>query len=155
MASFVNAADAVAAAVEIERRGHAFYCSVQEQATREDDKEFFAFMAKEEKRHEGIFSAMLSRIGGLPLPAGSDDDEYLMYVQALLDSHTLFMPEQKDRTLANPLHQAMQFEKDTLIFFMALEDMVPESEVPHIRECADEERRHLKMLAKRMAGIKA
>ncbi len=154
MASFVNAADAVAAAVEIERRGHAFYLSVEQNASKADDKEFFAFMAKEEHRHEAIFSSMLGRMGGLPLPAGSDDAEYLVYVQALLDSHTLFMPNQAERALADPLGQAMQFEKDTLLFFIALEGMVPDSEKHHVRECADEERRHLKMLAERLHAHK-
>ena len=152
MASFVNAADAVAAAVEIERRGHAFYVQVEQKASGADDKEFFAFMAKEEKRHEGIFESMLSRMGGLPLPAGSDDAEYLDYVKGLLDSHTLFMPDQEKRTLDAPLYQAMQFEKDTLIFFLELEKMVPDSEKHYVRECAEEERSHLRMLLKRLKG---
>lgn len=150
MASFVNAADAVAAAVEIERRGHAFYKSVGEKASEKDDKEFFAFMAQEEKRHEGIFAAMLKRLGSLELPAGSDDAEYLEYVKGLIDSHTLFMPNQEKRTLEAPLYQAMQFEKDTLIFFLELENMVPDSEKKSVRECADEERSHLRMLLKRV-----
>ena len=152
MASFVKAADAVAAAVEIERRGYAFYQKVREQAGNREDQEFFDFMAKEEQRHEGIFAAMLKRIGGLDLPAGSSDEEYLMYVQSLLDSHSLFMPEQAALAAVDPLYRAMQFEKDTLVFFIALEDMVPESERKFVRECADEEKRHMKMLAKRMTG---
>ncbi len=152
MASFVNAADAVAAAVEIERRGHAFYESVGQRAQKAEDKEFFTFMAGEELRHEGIFAAMLRRIGGLELPAGSTDEEYLTYMRSLLDSHALFMPDAEQRALADPFHQAMQFEKDTMIFFMGLEDMVPESEKHYVRECAEEERRHLRMIAKRMVG---
>lgn len=150
MASFVNAADAVAAAVEIERRGYAFYRTVMEKTGNADDKEFFAFMAEEEKRHEGVFAAMLKRLGGVALPAGSDDEEYLMYVKGLLDSHTLFMPDQESRALAHPLHEAMQFEKDTLIFFLELETMVPDSEKNFVKQCADEERKHLRMLVKRM-----
>ena len=148
MASFVNAADAVAAAVEIERRGHAFYEKVESKATGED-KDFFAFMAKEELRHEGIFQAMLDRLGGVPLPAGSTDEEYLQYVKGLLDSHTLFMPEQEKRILEAPVYQALQFEKDTLIFFVELETMVPDSEKKFVRQCADEERKHIRMLLKR------
>ena len=42
MASFVNATDAVAAAVEIERRGHVFYQKAQEHAAKPDDKELIA-----------------------------------------------------------------------------------------------------------------
>lgn len=150
MASFVNAADAVTAAVEIERRGYTFYRAVEEKAASTDDKEFFAFMAEEEKRHEGVFAAMLGRIGGLPLPAGSTDAEYLHYVQGVLDSHTLFMPDQEALTLRAPLHQAMQFEKDTLLFFVELEQMVPDSEKHFVRNCADEERKHLRLLLERM-----
>lgn len=150
MASFVNAADAVAAAVEIERRGYAFYRSVEAKAEHADAKEFFAFMAEEEKRHEGIFAEMLKRIGGLPLPAGSDDEEYLQYVRGLLDSHTLFMPNQEAGVLSAPLEAAIRFEKDTLIFFLELEKMVPDQEKKFVRQCADEERKHLRMLVSRM-----
>lgn len=149
MASFVNAGDAVAAAVEIERRGFAFYTKVAEKATSGSDKEFFAFMAGEEKRHESIFETMLKRLGGVALPAGSDDAEYLMYVKGLLDSHTLFTPELEQRALENPLYGALQFEKDTLVFFLELEHMVPESEKHFVRECADEERKHIRMLLTR------
>lgn len=150
MASFVSAADAVAAAVEIERRGYDFYRSVQEKAADRDNKEFFAFMASEEKRHEALFETMLKRIGGLPLPAGSSDEEYLAYVKGLLDSHTLFMPGQEQSALSDPLKEAIRFEKDTLIFFIELERMVPDAEKAVVRECADEERKHIRMLLKRM-----
>ena len=148
MASFINAADAIAAAVEIERRGHAFYTSVQDKVEKPQDKEFFAFMATEEKRHEDIFLDMLKRIGGLRLPEGSSDLEYLDYLTVMLNHHSLFVPGLEERMIAAPLHTAMQFEKDTLLFFIELEHMVPDAEKVHVRACADEERHHLRMLGK-------
>jgi len=148
MASFVKAADAVAAALEIERRGYAFYRKVQEKATDQKAKDFFGFMAEEEHRHEGIFADMLKRIGGLELPAGATDEEYLSYVQGLLDSHALFLPDQEREMIARPLLGALRFEKDTLIFFIELEAMVPDAERVHVRHCADEERKHIRMLQK-------
>ena len=60
------------------------------------------------------------------------------------------MPDQEKRMLESPLYQAMQFEKDTLIFFLELEKMVPDSEKHYVRECAEEERSHLRMLLKRL-----
>ena len=152
MASFVNATDALAAAVEIERRGQAFYLELEDRGASAQDKEFFAFMAKEELRHEEVFAAMLERVGGLPLPAGSTDEEYLQYVRGLLDSHTLFMPGTQERALKTPLHEAVQFEKDTLLFFTELERMMPESEQAAVRRCADEERKHIRMLLDRKPG---
>ena len=148
MASFINAADAIAAAVEIERRGHAFYTSVHEKAENPKDKEFFAFMAEEEKRHEDVFIGILNRIGGLRLPEGSSDLEYLEYLTAMLNHHSLFVPGLDERIMEAPLHTAMQFEKDTLLFFIELEHMVPDSEKQYVRACANEERNHLKLLGK-------
>ncbi|MDR2488865.1 MAG: ferritin family protein [Desulfovibrio sp.] len=146
MASFINAADAIAAAVEIERRGHAFYTSVRDKAEKPKDKEFFAFMAEEEKRHEAIFLDMFKRTGGLRVPEGSSQQEYLDYLTVLLTHHSLFVPGLESRILETPLHAAMQFEKDTLLFFIELEEMVPAAEKNVVRACADEERRHLRML---------
>ncbi|MCL2340982.1 MAG: ferritin family protein [Proteobacteria bacterium] len=146
MASFVKAADAVAAALEIERRGYAFYRRVQEKATEQEAKDFFNFMAEEEQRHEGIFAEMLKRIGGLELPVGVTDEEYLSYVQGLLDSHALFLPGHEDEMMAHPLRGAVRFEKDTLLFFIELEPLVPEAERASVHRCADEERKHIRML---------
>lgn len=150
MANFVSAADAISAAVEIERRGHDFYLSVRDHAAKPDARDFFNFMAGEEERHEGIFAAMLQRAGGLELPAGSNDEEYLLYVRGLLDSHTLFLPDHMALAQEDPLGTAIRFEKDTLLFFHALMDMVPNSEKQYIQACINEEREHLKMLAKRL-----
>ncbi len=147
MASFVNAADVIAAAVEIERRGHGFYVSAASGAAEQEDRDFFTFMAKEEQRHEKIFQAMLQRVGGLSLPAGSSAPEYLEYVDILLNSHSLFMPEQQELLRDRPLMQAMYFEKDTILFFNAMRHMVPESEIPHIQACIEEEQKHLRLLA--------
>ncbi len=153
MASFVKAADAVAAAVEIERRGFLFYQKAAVGAKTPQAKEFFEFMSHEEKRHEGIFSSILKRMGGLELPTGSDDEEYLSYVRMLLDSHCLFMPETEGAAHRDPFLTAIGFEKDTIIFFLGLEHLVPDSERFHIKECIEEEKKHLRLLAaKRAAG---
>ena len=148
MASFVNATDAIAAAMEIERRGYAFYTRVQEKAENPKEKEFFTFMANEEKRHHDLFMDMLERIGGLRLPVQSTDQEYLDYLTAMLDYHSLFEPSLEQRSITSPLHAAMQLEKDTLLYFIEMEDLVPDSEKHHVRALADEERRHLKLLSK-------
>jgi len=152
MASFFNAADVLAAAVEIERRGRAFYLELVDRASSSQDKEFFTFMAQEELRHEATFAAMLDRVGGLPLPAGSTGEEYQQYLRGLLDSHTLFLPGAHERALKMPTHEAVQLEKDTLLLFIELERMVPEAEQAAVRRCADEERKHIHMLLDRKPG---
>lgn len=147
MASFTNASDIVKAAVEIERRGFAFYQQAAHDAAPPEDKKFFAFMAGEEKRHEKIFEDMLHRVGGLQIPEGSDEGEYLEYIDLLLNSHCLFIGAQPDAMKQNPVAQAMAFEKDTILFFTAMRRLVSASEHKHIDECIAEEQRHLRLIA--------
>ena len=147
MASFTNAADIIASAIEIERRGFAFYQQGAEAAEAVEDKEFFTFMAGEEKRHEKIFQAMLERVGGLGLPAVGDEAEYLEYVDLLLNNHCLFMSGQQSALRENPLRTAMDFEKDTILFFTSMLRLIDPSERPHIEACIEEEQRHLRLIA--------
>lgn len=150
MANYLNAADVISTAVEIETRGHEFYKQAAEQAQQPQDKEFFLFMAQEENKHKALFSDMLKRVGGTTIPAGATDDEYIDYVHNLIDSHCLFMDDQQAALATNPFKQAIQFEKDTILFFQAVESLVPESEQKFIRQCADEERSHILLIAKQM-----
>lgn len=147
MAGFTTASDVITAAVEIERRGFAFYQQAAAAAAQPETKEFFNFMAEEEKRHEKIFEAMLARAGGLELPAGSSEAEYLEYVDLLLNSHCMFLPEQQGVLRQDPLRQAMSFEKDTILFFLAMRRLTDPSEHAAIDACVEEEQRHLRLLA--------
>ncbi|MDR1946705.1 MAG: ferritin family protein [Desulfovibrio sp.] len=150
MAGFVSAADIVAAAVEIERRGYDFYRRAESNAVAAADRELFSFLAGEEEQHEHLFASMLERLGGVELPVGSDDEEYLAYVKGLLDSHALFLPGHEEHIQKAPLRAALRFEKDTLIFFQEMETLVPESEKSTVRACVEEERRHLRTLLTRL-----
>ena len=147
MASFTKAADVIAAAIEIERRGFAFYQNAASAAEHIEDKDFFTFMAKEEIRHEKIFTVMLERVGGLELPAGSSEAEYLEYIEILLDNHVLFLPGQQDAAQKNPMGQATAFEKDSILFFLAMQRFVDASERALIESCIEEEQRHLRYIA--------
>lgn len=147
MASFTKAADVITSAIEIERRGSAFYRQAADAATQLEDREFFTFMAGEENRHEKIFQDMLARSGGLELPAGSDEGEYLEYTDLLLDNHCLFMAGQQEKMMHNPLREAMLLEKDTILFFLAMRRLVDESERTRIDACIEEEQRHLRLIA--------
>lgn len=151
MGSLISANDVLAAAVEIERRGHKFYMDAAAAAKGTPAGEFFAYMAGEEEKHEKIFAGMLSRIGGIELPPCSDGGEYLAYLQASLDTHLLFMnrlPEDAD-----PFVLAVRFEKDTIMYFLAMLDMVPESEKVHVRQCIEEEKKHILLISKKRNEI--
>jgi rubrerythrin len=146
MASFVNAADVLAAAVEIEHRGITFYKEQADRASNKEVKEFFSFLAGEEGKHEKIFTAMLKRIGGLDLPVNSSTQEYLDYVSASLDSHMLFIKDQSVIDSTNPYLLALRLEKDTIVYFLAMSDLVPIAERQQVQHCITEELRHIALI---------
>jgi rubrerythrin len=149
MADLFKAGDIVRAAEEIEIRGEDFYRRLAAASDDEEARRLFHWLMEEEMAHRAIFKAMGERIAPVELPAWADEADYLMYMRSLLDSHALFRPdavpaEQLGRETA--LRIAMQFEKDTMLFFAEMRDFVPEAEGRHIDACIAEERKHLKQL---------
>lgn len=154
MASFFKASEIANTACEIERKGQEFYRKAAEAASDEESRKFFAYFSVEEARHEKIFEAMAARLGGVELPVGSDDEEYALYIKSLVDAHSIFDQDAleclqtQDLDVKKAVRKAMSFEKDTIVFFMEMRHLVPESEKRFVDECIAEERSHLRMLAK-------
>jgi rubrerythrin len=147
-------ADVLTAAVEIERRGRNFYENRADRAGSGEIKDFFTFLANEEIKHGKIFADMLKRAGGLALPVNSSAQEYMAYVSASLDSHLLFNQETRAVPAeTDPYLSALRMEKDTIIYFLAMSDLVPEVERKQIYACVEEEKRHMVLIQeKRLAA---
>ncbi len=158
MATFFHANEVAKAAVEIERKGYDFYKKVASQAQNAETKEVFEYLAGEEQKHEAIFSSLLERLGKVDLPAWATEAEYGQYLESLIMSHSLFsgglaekyMSEAGDEDTA--IRMAMGFEKDTILFFKEMKELVPESEKKAVQQCIDEERLHLRRLGAMLAG---
>ncbi|WP_243438708.1 ferritin-like domain-containing protein [Fundidesulfovibrio soli] len=151
MATFFKAADVAKAAVEIEKKGEAFYRHMAEQTKDEELRDLFIHLAGEEHKHELIFSNLLTRLGSVELPAWSTTEEYGEYIDALISSHTLF-DSHSEALMAGAgdaesgVRVALSFEKDTLLFFVELKELVPDSEKDAVQRCVDEERLHIRKL---------
>lgn len=149
MAYFFHSSDIAKTAVEIERKGRGFYLRLVETAKTEKIRSLFKHLADEEAGHEQIFASLLERVGEVELPAWATKDEYSMYIQGLIESHALFSDKLVEKRMAaledekEAVMMAMNFEKDTLLFFTEMEKLVPDSEKDAVRQCADEERLHL------------
>lgn len=160
MAEFFSASDIVGTAIEIERRGRNVYTKAAAAATNPDVKRFLEFFAGEEARHQGIFEAMAGRVGKAEIPAGSNEDEYMDYVQALLDSHALFNGGAPEKDLANAadaiaaIELASRFEKDTILYFREMMDLLQPAEAKIVKQCLDEERGHLRQLRSMLVTLK-
>jgi len=159
MAYFFHANEIAKSAVEIERKGRAFYMRLVSSAQNEKTAELFKYLADEEAKHEQIFQGLMDRLGTIELPAWASQEEYSVYLESLIEGHALFSDERMEKGMAalqdekDAIRMAMGFEKDTLLFFSEMENLVPESERDAVRACKDEERQHLSRLQKMLNDL--
>jgi rubrerythrin len=153
MAGIFKATDILLAAQEVETRGEVFYNRLVQTTSDKKLKDMFSFLAGEETKHREIFRKLYERVGEVELPAWAEEDEYVDYLKFLLDSHTLFRLGDVDHlrnymgTPEEAIETAMGFEKDTILFFVEMQEFVPEGEKKYVKACIDEERSHLRLLS--------
>jgi rubrerythrin len=149
------AAEALETAMQIERNGEVFYNAVAAKVADPSVKKLFQELAVQEQRHYEVFQKMAGTVSGAAGPAAPDAerDEYQVYLQAALDN-ALFAGPDKALALAEQacdrqaaLRVAIGFEKDTLLFFYDLRDMVSEAEQKAVNGIIQEEKLHLRRLA--------
>ncbi len=138
-------------AMEIERNGEAFYRAVSAKSTDREVKLLLEDLAYQEQRHLRTFERLLT---AAPDSALSDlPDSYRSYLETAL-ANALTGPDKgmslarQAQTEEQALHAAMAFEKDTLLFFYELAEVVGEAHKGTIRAVIDEERDHLRQLAR-------
>ncbi len=152
--SIYKATDIVEMALEVEKSGEIFYRTVAEKAKSATVQALFEDLAEQEVLHYKTFKK-LSKItwdqSSLP---GGDWSQYLMYLQAVIQS-AFFQGRDKALALAEEvadekeaLRMAMGFEKETLLFFYDLRDMVSEGDREIVRRIVDEEKQHLLRLGR-------
>jgi rubrerythrin len=150
----LTAAEALKWALEIEKNGEVFYNAVAAESVDSGVKTLFEDLAAQERGHYRAFQKMLEKVRPDPDLTKVDYDEYQTYLQVALDS-ALFAGPDKGLTLAKQakdretaLRAAMGFEKDTLLFFYDLREMVSEAERGTVSDIILEEKDHLRRLAK-------
>jgi len=138
-------------AIEIERSGLAFYETCVRAASDGRVGEVFQFMVGEEKRHIEIFRAMEEPLAHYELPQ-THPGETQAYMQALIEDRVFTGPEEgaeQAQATENPLRAiatAIGFEKDSILFYEAMKQLVRPSETEAIDEVIGEERSHISRL---------
>jgi rubrerythrin len=148
-----TAAEALEMAMEIEKNGEMFYNKVAERSADSDVKALFEDLAIQEQGHYRVFQEMLGGIEPTLESPAVEYDQYETYLHVALEN-ALFAGPEKALTLAKQaedretaLRAAMGFEKDTLLFFYDLRDMVSEKDREAVSAVIREEKKHLRRLA--------
>jgi rubrerythrin len=149
-----TATEALEMAMEIEKNGEVFYNAVAAKVTNENTKTLFKELAAQEKKHFAFFQKLAGHVQSAPSPSGADYDQYDIYLKATLDNALFSGPDKalaaaeqaQDQKAA--LQVAIGFEKDTLLFFYDLREMIGEADRKMVDAVIGEEKAHLRRLAK-------
>jgi rubrerythrin len=141
-------------AVRIEENGLGFYKAASASTESTKIKELFDYLIIEEVKHVELFEALKDAITeGVP----SDyNDPYLeeesLYLNALADSSIFMKGDEgvkKARSITSDdeaIDFAIQMEKDSILFYLELINMVRDDDRPTVKEILSEERKHISKL---------
>jgi rubrerythrin len=151
--AFMRAADATELAMELEKSGEAFYRAVARTAPSTQVQALFEDLAEQEVIHYQIFSKLFQTAQGKPFMTDQEWDMYQDYLEATVQS-AFFEGADKALSVAeeikdeqDALRMAIGFEKETMLFFFDLLDVVPDAEKETVEKVIAEEKRHVRRLA--------
>jgi rubrerythrin len=137
-------------AVYIEERGYEFYVGAMKKFGEPRATELFQYLADEEFKHEQVFKKLMEQAGDVK--KGEMDAEYQAYMKEFVKSHQLGDKEAVNAKLARLstldeiLDLAMDFEKDSIVFFSELRDLYAKGNTAAIEKVIREEMGHLRKI---------
>ena len=151
-----NANEIFEIAEQIERNGGVFYRKAAESVEGEE-KEFLLGLAKMEDDHEVTFAALRKELTDKEKASTTFDpeDEAALYLKALADTRVFFEKELNPTNMIDILKAAVLAEKDSIIFYLGMKELVPEKYgKDKIDDIIKEEMAHIKLLSTRLARQK-
>ncbi len=148
----MTGADVIDLAVQTELQGERFYRAAAAAATAPEGRRLFAFLATEETRHRATFEGLATSIVTTAIDP-TTWAEAIGYIEATVDRAFFSGRRSPLREIAqgaseaDMIRQAIAFEKETLLFFVGLRDLVQPANQPLIDAIIREERQHIVRLA--------
>jgi len=151
-----NAGEIFQVAVEIEKNGQAFYEQAYKAVDDPEVKDLFTALARDEISHQKRFESLLSDLPEeLKRPTVSDlDQEVDLYIKDLAGQHVFRADEgfrselEKIKTVDDALQLALRFEKDSVIFYLGMQDATCEGKARDIVSILiKEEQEHVRRLS--------
>lgn len=152
-----NADDIFEIAVQLERNGAAFYRNAAGSVDDEDIKAFLLEFASMEDEHEKTFINLRKELTEAEkTPTVFDpNNEAALYLKALADTRVFFKKEIDISTVEGIFKSAVTAEKDSIIFYLGMKDLVPESlGKGRMDAIIKEEMGHIKVLSQKLATLK-
>jgi len=155
-----NAEEIYQIGIEIEKNGKAFYQAATEKVDDSDAKKLLSDLSKWEDNHISIFEKLQASLPEDATSAGSfdPDEESVRYLKAVADSHIFLQGKDAGelietcKNVIEILKMALQFEKDSVVLYTSMRDMVPEHlGKDTVNRLANEEVTHVAFIQKQLS----
>ena len=156
--SLLTGDEIIEIAVRLEENGEAFYNSAAENATTPGIKDLFEDLAMQEQYHRRAFQQMGRDVVELAL-SPEQFDEFQAYTGALLQQSFFAAPESALNVAAKAederaaLKAALDFEKEAMLFFHELEEVVKGPGKETIARIVQEEKQQIQRLSGMLATL--
>jgi rubrerythrin len=144
-------------AQQLERNGAEFYTR---SAAASDDpaaKKLLGELAAMEVEHEKTFAALRAHLTDKEKQGLVFDpqDETALYLKALADTRVFFKKKVDTTSLEEILKEAIVAEKDSIVFYLGMKDMVPAGTgKDKIDAIIKEEMGHIRLLSRELTALK-
>lgn len=152
-----TADDVFEMAEQLERNGGKFYRTAMDKVDDEDNKNLLKMLAEMEDEHEKIFASMRAELasGDKIATVFDPEDESVMYLQAMVDNKVFADKEIDVSSIRNILKAAIQAEKDAIVFFLGMKEVVPDEKgKAQMEKIIKEEMGHIRLLSSHLAKQK-
>ncbi len=147
-------------AIQIERNGAAFYRKAAQQFAEPAVREELLDLALMEEEHEATFELLKERLLGVA-PGASDlfesDTEAVAYLESFTQGRIFDMSKDtgpaagQTLTLIDVLRQAIEKERDSVMFYLGMKNLIPASEgADKIDSIIKQEMSHIGILQRRL-----
>ncbi len=156
MAYNYNAEEVFEMAIQIEANGAAFYRQAAALRKEKSDKDFLETIARMEDRHKEGFEKMKTSVSDIEKTQTVFDpnEEMYLYLKAMADAHGgEGDPDAAARltgneTMAQIVETAIGLEKESILFYIGLKDIVPpELGQEKIDAIIEDEKKHVAQLS--------
>ena len=152
MGIFFSGSELLEIAIGIERNGMAFYQALADKTGNRNVKDIYHYLAGEEKKHLDTFEGMSDSLRQAK-PLETYTDEYMLYLKSLV-ANTVFSNITEARQKADKvfnkieaLDTGIHAEKDSILFYTELQNLVKERDRKVVLNVLDEEKKHLRQLS--------
>jgi rubrerythrin len=152
-----NADEIFKIAEQIERNGADFYRKVAQKITNPYKKQLLEDLASMEDEHEQTFKSLRSKLTtDEKLQTTFDPEgESERYLQALADTRIFYQKKVDTNSMEEILKSAIAAEKDSIVFYLGIKDVVPEHlGKQKLDEIIREEMNHISLLSKELIELK-